>query len=151
VRADGRLGLHVWELPQTVRSPAEVGEYGATVARLAERGLNGCPVALVWDLEIGIAERAAQVLASVETVVAVADGDAEPALAELVARMLAERHGRVLLVASRVRDPGRWAGRAAGCLPWSRVGALLVARGRRPGGALGKELTQLAAMVGEAC
>jgi hypothetical protein len=80
-------------------------------------------------------------------VVAVAPGDGEPALAELVAGMLADRFGRVLLVANRVGDPVCWSGRAAACVPVSRVGAMLAGRGRRPAGAFGAALRELAGLV----
>jgi len=79
--------------------------------------------------------------------VAVADGRREPAVAALVADVLRRRHGQVVLVANRVRDGHAWRDQGAVCIPDSRLGALLVARGRRPPGAMGAALDSLAARV----
>jgi len=79
--------------------------------------------------------------------VAVADGRREPAVAALVADVLRRRHGQVVLVANRVRDGHAWRDQGAVCIPDSRLGALLVARGRRPPGAMGAALDALAARI----
>ena len=84
-----------------------------------------------------------------DAVVCIADGDAEPALSTLVCEMLAERVGRVLLVANRVRDQETWAGRASVEVPDSRLAALLIVRGRRPGGAFALAVARIAALVEE--
>jgi hypothetical protein len=81
-------------------------------------------------------------------VVAVADARREPALAALVRDAMARRHGRVVLVANRVRDVEAWTGPGAVCLPESRLGARLVDRGRWPPGALGASFEALALVVG---
>jgi len=79
--------------------------------------------------------------------VAVADGRREPAVAALVADVLRRRHGQVVLVANRVRDGHAWRDQGAVCIPDSRLGALLVARGRRPPGAMGAAFDSLAARI----
>jgi hypothetical protein len=79
----------------------------------------------------------------------VADGPAEPALCAVVCDMLTERYGSVLLAGNRVRDGERWAGRCQVAVPESRLAALLIARGRAPGGAVGDALARLAALVEE--
>ena len=61
--------------------------------------------------------------------------------------MLAERHGRVLLVANRVRDYEGWSGRCSIAVPEARFAALLLGRGRAPGGAVGEALARVAAAV----
>jgi hypothetical protein len=77
----------------------------------------------------------------------VADAAAEPALCMLVCEMLAERHGRVLLVANRVHDDEGWIGRCAVAVPDSRLGALRIARGRSPGGEIAEALAQVAELA----
>ena len=106
--------------------------------------------AVVWDIGCEGAERSAQVLRTVDAVVAVAAGDAEPPLAGLVCQMLTERNERVMLVANRVRDPDRWSRWADVCLPEARLGSLLLARGRRPGGPLWTALERLSECVARA-
>jgi hypothetical protein len=129
-----------WEAPRSL-SGVELVEYGRTVGALA-----GGPSALVWDVASGETERATSAAAGADAVVLVAPGTSEPALADLVARMLGERHGRVLLVAARVSDPAPWGERAT-CLPDSRLGAALVTRGRRATGELGLAFDGLAAIL----
>jgi hypothetical protein len=131
-----------WEVPPGLRKPSEVAEYGATVDRLA-----GESAALVWDIRATEAERASAAITAADRVVAVAAASAEPVLASLVCGMLAERYGPVLLVANRVRDREAWEGRCTAALPESRLGALLAARGRMPGGELGLALGRLAEVV----
>jgi hypothetical protein len=136
-----RGGSH-WEVPADLQDSEAVAEYGRTVSRLAgERG------ALVWDVPPQELGRAAEAAARAHAVIAVAPGGGEPALAEVVRGLLAERFEPVLLLANNVSDPARWSGRADVCVPASRWGALLSARGRRPGGAFGRALEELAAVV----
>jgi len=75
--------------------------------------------------------------------------DVEPALVSVVTGIVSARLGRVVVVANRVRDRERWAGRAALCVPGSRLGAVLAERGRMPPGALGAALSRLAEIVAE--
>jgi len=81
--------------------------------------------------------------------VAVADARREPPLAALVRDVLADRHERVVLVGNRVRDAGAWQHQRALCVPESWLGAWLLARGRRPPGAMGVAFEALAALVQE--
>jgi len=108
------------------------------------------PVATVWDIAASEVERASQVAVESDAVFLVAGDHSAPALAQLVSGMLSERFGRVLLVATRVADRARWSGRAIACVPDSRLGAALLARGRRPVGELAGVLTELAAIADEA-
>jgi hypothetical protein len=133
-----------WQVPPALRDPAEVAEYGETIARLA-----GGTAALVWDFSAADSEVAAAALEASDRAVAVASGTAEPALASLVGSMLAERVGDVLLVANRVLEPDGWAGRCLTTLPESRFGAFAIAHGRMPAGELGARLHLLAAAVEE--
>jgi hypothetical protein len=119
-------------------------EHARTVGQLAAQ-----PVAIVWDLEPTEFQRAGQIVAESDAVLLVAGDRSEPALAELVSRMLSERFGAVHLVATRVAEPARWEGRAIVCVPQSRLGAVLLASGRRPAGELGAVLAALAAVVEE--
>jgi hypothetical protein len=109
--------------------------------------LGGEHAAVVWDVSPSEVERAAAAAARAGVVLAVAPANLEPALAEVVTGMLAERFGRVVLVANGVSDPAPWSGRAAVCVPSSRWGAVLAGRGRRPQGAFGTALDDLAALV----
>jgi hypothetical protein len=79
--------------------------------------------------------------------VAVADARREPAIAALVGDVLRRRHDQVVLVANRVRDERAWREHGAACVPDSRLGALLLARGRRPPGPMGAAFDQLAARI----
>jgi hypothetical protein len=144
--APGPLGGgSLWEVPLALGDEGEVAEYGGTVARLAGR-----PAALVWDVPADQACRAEAAARAAHATVLVVPGQGEPALGELLAEMLADRHGRVLVVANRAQ-PDRWSGRAAACLPESRIGALLALRFRRPQGPFGSALSDLAALVEELC
>jgi hypothetical protein len=142
VSAAPPAGGRRWEVPYALNDPAETAEYGAMAARLAG-GASPRGGAVVWDVGCDGAGRSAHVVRSVDVVVAVAAGDAEPALAGLVCQVLAERNERVMLVANRVRDPERWSRWANVCLPEARLGSLLLARGRRPGGPLWTALERL--------
>jgi hypothetical protein len=144
--APGPLGGgSLWEVPVALREEGEVAEYGGTVAHLAGR-----PAALVWDVPADQACRAEAAARAAHATVLVVPGRGEPALGELLAEMLAERHGRVVVVANRT-EPERWSGRAAASLPESRIGALLALRFRRPQGLFGSALSDLAALVEELC
>jgi hypothetical protein len=114
------------------------------LGRLA--GSAGSP-GVVWDVCAGDVVRAARVMEAADAVVCVADGAAEPALSALVRDMLAERYGRVLLVANRARDRAAWSGRSDVCIPDSRLAALLIARGRTPGGAVADAIGRVAVLV----
>jgi hypothetical protein len=78
--------------------------------------------------------------------VAVADGRREPAVAALVRDVLSQRHDLVL-VANRARDADAWREQGAVTVPDSRLGALLLARGHRPPGAMGAAFDTLAARL----
>jgi hypothetical protein len=134
-------GSH-WEVPADLEDSEAVAEYGRMVARLA-----GERAALVWGVPPRELGRAAAAASRAHAVIAVAPGSGEPALAEVVRGMLAERFEPVVLVANNVSDPARWSGRADVCVPASRWGALLSARGRRPAGAFGAALEELTALV----
>ena len=133
-----------WEVPGGLDGDAIV-EHASTIARVA-----GGPVAIVWDLASSEIGRARQAALEADAVVLVAGDRSKPALAQLVSCMLSERFGRVLLVATRVADPSRWRGRAIASVPESRLGAALLARGRRPAGGLGAALVQIASAVEDA-
>jgi hypothetical protein len=55
----------------------------------------------------------------------------------------------VVLVANRPDDPHEWERAGALCLPNSRLGVLLISRGRRPLGPFGTALRDLARVVRE--
>ena len=139
-------GVAAWELPPALRDAEEVADYGATLGRLAA---GGGEAAVVWDVRADDVARAARLMEDCDAVVCVAAGSAEPALCTLVCEMLAERYGRVVLVANRVDDEGAWSRRAAVAVPDSRLAAILIARGRTPGGAVGASMSRLAALVEE--
>ena len=136
-----------WELPPALRDADEIADYGATLG--AARGGRAVSAAVVWDVPADDVARAAGVVEDCDALVCVADGAAEPALCALVCDMLAERYGRVLLVANRVRDDEAWAGRCAVTVPDSRLAAVLIARGRTPGGQVAEAVAKVAALVEE--
>jgi hypothetical protein len=138
-------GLSI-ELDVSGDRPAHLLTIQSDSDRIVEPEVAG-PAAVVWDVAAEASDRARPPARRADTVVLVAGRDTEPALAELVVEFLQEELGRVMLVANRVRDEARWSGRAAICLPESRLGAVLLARRRRPGGAFGTALRQLAALV----
>ena len=76
--------------------------------------------------------------------VVVAGTDAVPVLAGMVVERLAGSARAVVLVANRPPDPQEWGGAGAICLPQSRLGVALVARGRRPWGPFGAALRRVA-------
>jgi hypothetical protein len=145
-RPRAQPGVSVWELPPALNAPEEVADYGATLGRLAS---GGGSAAVVWDVRADAVARAARVIEDAAALVCVADGNAEPTLSSLVRDMLAERYGRVLLVANRIRDHEAWAGHCAAGIPDSRLAALLIGRGRTPGGAVGEAVVRAAALVEE--
>jgi hypothetical protein len=126
--------------------PGERESHVVELATTSSRPADG-PAAIVWDVAWGEVERATEVARAADAVVLVASGSGHPAIAELVASMLGERFGRLVLIANRVSDPARWSGRAAACVPESRLAAALVGRGRRPFGMFGAVLAELAALV----
>jgi hypothetical protein len=142
-RAQGVVG---WELPPALRDAAEIADYGATLGRLAA---GGGEAGVVWDVRADDVACAAHVMEACDVVVCVADASAEPALCTLVCEMLGERYGRVLLVVNRVREEESWSGRCAVAVPDSRLAALLIARGRAPGGAVGQAMSRIAALAEE--
>lgn len=81
--------------------------------------------------------------------VVVAGSDGVPVLASMVTERLGERRPRLVLVANRPDDPHEWERAGAVCLPNSRLGALLISRGRRPLGPFGSALRDLARVVRE--
>jgi hypothetical protein len=131
------------EVPPALVRPEEVASYGGTLLRLA----GGAPSS-IWCVPAREAPRAAEVVASVDAVLAVAGRASEPALSGMVCTLLAERCRRVLLVANAVVERDEWSRWAATCLPESRFGAAMVARGRLPGGRYGRSLLELAALAG---
>jgi hypothetical protein len=82
-----------------------------------------------------------------DLIVLVAPADVEPALVSIVTGIVSARLGRVVVVANRVHERSPWAGRAALCLPESRLGAALAQRGRMPPGSFGTALARLAELV----
>jgi hypothetical protein len=131
-----------WRLPPRLSDPAAVADHGEMVARLAGR-----PSALVWDVAAGEAGTVEVVAARADAVVLVAGRECTPALAEIVRSMVRQRYRRVVLAANRITDSSRWNGRCDVCVPESRLGAMLIARGWRPGSAMGGALAKLAALV----
>ncbi|HZO59992.1 MAG TPA: hypothetical protein VFB51_09895 [Solirubrobacterales bacterium] len=85
--------------------------------------------------------------ASVDVLVVVAGRTGLPVLARLVADRLRLRHESVVLVANRPEDPQEWEPLEAVCVPQSRFGVLLLARGRRAPGSFGAALRQVAVRV----
>lgn len=83
---------------------------------------------------------------SADLIVVVTPGDAEPALAQLVAASAGG--GTALIVSNRPREPERWAGRAAVLLPESRLGARMAAAGWPAGGPFGRAIAELACACG---
>ena len=144
--AAGRRALALLVEPQGPKAQPsfslEVGVAGlssgcgaSTVARALALEL---PAAHVTD---GIAPGTQGVL------VAVADRTGVPVLAGLVIERLAQRHPHVVLVANRPEDPHEWEGAGAVCLPQSRLGMMLLARGHRPWGPFGAAMRRLARAV----
>jgi hypothetical protein len=139
-------GIVRWELPVALQDAREIAEYSTTLARVAA---GGGQAAVVWDVRADHVHRATEVMQTSDAIVCVAEGSAEPSLCTLVCDMLAERYGRVLLVANRVGDAESWSGCCAAAIPDARLAALLLARGRKPGGALGESLARLASLLEE--
>lgn len=76
--------------------------------------------------------------------IVVADGDAEPALAELAATTLTAGPTQALTVLGGTDDQRRWDQRAFLVLPRSRVGARLASAGWEPRGAFGVAVARIA-------
>jgi hypothetical protein len=128
------------ESPSLQLVPADFGSDAAS-------GESGSSI--VWDAGGNRAALPPVVAHRADALVLVAGKSSEPALAEITADMLREDFARVVLVANRVTDPARWANRPAVCVPESWFGAALLRRGRRPPGALGEALVQLAIVLRE--
>jgi hypothetical protein len=120
---------------------------GCGVTTLAGGLALSRPSAVVRDVDSTDVTATGLAAKRADAIVLIAHAGSEPALAELVVSMLGERLDSVLLVANRVTDPPRWRGRAGVCVPESRLGAALLRRGRRPPGAFGAALAQLAELV----
>ena len=140
VSADAARPLDVAVVGLRPRSGASLVASGLARA-LSSAGLVRALVAEVTPAEL-VPHRA-------DLTVLVVPGDVEPALVSVVTRILGARIGRVVVVANRVHERERWAGRAAVCVPESRVGAALAERGLMPPGALGAALARLAEIVAE--
>jgi hypothetical protein len=134
-----RGGGCVWDLPGNLHDAVEVAEYGRLVGRLAAGST------LIWDVPASELQRVRELEPA--PAVLVVPGQSQPALAELVAETLRGRLPELLVVANRVRSPQLWSGLAAICVPDSRLGALLAARGMRPGGGMGEALARLAELI----
>ena len=139
-------GVATWDLPPALCDPREISDYGETLGRLAA---GSGSAAVVWDVRADDVARSACLTEACDVLLCVADGAAEPALCALVCDMLAERYGRVLLIANRVRDDEVWASRCAVALPDSRLGALRIARGLTPGGQVAEAVAKVAALAEE--
>lgn len=85
--------------------------------------------------------------ASADVLVVVAGSAGLPVLAGLVTDRLRRRHPAPVLVANRPEDPREWEPLGAICVPHSRLGVLLLAKGRRPVGPFGAALRWVAAAV----
>lgn len=144
-----RLGpLRVWEVPEALRTPSEIGQYGGIVTRIAGgRGMGPSPTATVWDLGAQRASDGVEAICDVDKVVIVAHGDSDPALAQLAADMVAERHAHTVLVADRASPEASWQGRARLLVPDSRFGARQIARGRLTSGSMSEAFRELAALM----
>lgn len=144
--AAGRRALALLVEPQAPESrPAPRLEVGVTGL---SGGCGASTVALGLALELPGAQLTDGVAPGPHGVlVAVADRTGVPVLAGLVTERLARRHARVVLVVNRPDDPGEWERAGALCLPQSRLGVMLLARGRRPWGPFGTALRNLAEIV----
>jgi hypothetical protein len=85
--------------------------------------------------------------ASADVLVVVAGSAGLPVLAGLVLDRLRCRHPAPVLVANRPEDPREWEPLGAICVPQSRLGVRLLARGHRPVGPFGVALRRVAAAV----
>jgi hypothetical protein len=124
--------------------PLRAGSGASTVAAGLARAL---PSAGVSDARVAEVAPAALAGGRPDVTVLVAPEDVEPALVSLLTGIVAERVGAIVVVANRVRDRRRWEGRAALCLPESRLGAALTGAGWPAGGRLGRALADLAEIV----
>jgi hypothetical protein len=138
------------------RRPAAAGDAGSRepIEVCVVGACPGCGVSTVASglrlvLDSPVVERSHVVTDPVASVVLVTPGSGHPPIAELLASLLRERVAHLLLVANRVSDENRWNGLADACLPESRFGAALTARGRHPPGSFGVALRQLGALVAQ--
>jgi len=143
VRASARAAPLVRSLDVAVVG-LKAGSGASTVAAGLARALS-----LAGTEQAHVAEVAPTKLAglSPDLIVLVVLPDVEPALVSLVVAIVSGRIGRVVVVANRVHDSERWSGRAALCLPDSRIAAALAARGRMSPGSLGAAFARLAEVV----
>jgi hypothetical protein len=86
-----------------------------------------------------------------DVLVVVAGNSALPVLARLVVDRLRQSHPAAVLVANRPGDPEEWKRAGALCVPQSRLGVMLLARGRRAFGPLGAALREIATAATESC
>ena len=112
----------------------------------------GCGVSTIASglrlvLASSISERIEVVDQPGTAVVLVTPGSGHPQIAGLVGSLMKERVGKLVLVANKVSDEARWRGHADLCVPESRLGAALLAHGRRPPGPFGSAIARLAALV----
>jgi hypothetical protein len=135
--------------PEEPRAAADVGgpkldvgvtglSRGCGTSTVAQGLRRELPAARVID---GVGPGPAGVL------VVVAGRTALPVLARLVIDQLCERHSSVVLAANRPEDPQEWEQAGAVCVPQSRLGVTLLARGHRPPGSFGAALRTLAGAV----
>ena len=83
---------------------------------------------------------------SADLIVVVTPGDAEPALAQLVAASAGG--GAALIVSNRPREPERWAAGRPCCCRSRRLGARMAAAGWPAGGPFGRAIAELACACG---
>jgi hypothetical protein len=130
------------DAPATCTRPLDVAVTGLSagcgVTTIVQGLRRELPGARVID---GFAIPAADVL------VVVAGSDALPVLAQLVVDRLRQRHPSALLVVNRPGDPQEWERAGALCVPQSRLGVMLLARGRRAVGPFGAALRDVAATL----
>ena len=130
--------------PSDQSAPLDVGVTGLS------RGCGTSTVARGLALELPGAQVADAVAPGPAGVLVVVAGTAGvPVLARMVTERLGEHRPHVVLVANRPDDPHEWEQAGAVCLPQSRLGVLLVSRGRRPLGPFGTALRNLAQAVRE--
>ena len=137
--------------------PAQSDDHGRSAARalpldVAVTGLSGgCGTSTI---AAGLRRElpAARVIdgfapASADVLVVVAGSAGLPVLARLVIDRLRQRHPAPVLVANRPEDPREWESLGAICVPPSRFGVLLLAKGHRALGPFGTALRRVAAAV----
>jgi hypothetical protein len=137
--------------PTIVRRPVDVAVVGLKAGSGASTVAAGIAHALssagIDRAEVVEVEREAIEARRADVTVLVVPEEVEPALVAAVGRTLSARLGNLVVVANGVRDRDRWAGRAAVCIPHSRLGAFLAQRGWAAPGAFGVALSRLAETV----